>query len=379
MQARTHWDIFCNVVDNYGDIGVCWRLARQLAHEYQLKVRLWVDDLTSFAKLAPALDPTQDNQALCGVEIQHWLAPFPDVAPAEVVIEAFACTLPENYIAAMATQSEKPLWINLEYLSAEPWIDEHHGLPSPHPRLPLTKYFFFPGFTQGSGGLIRETGLVAARDAFQSDAAAQTAWWQTLGVTPQPGALKLSLFAYPDAPIAPLLAAWAESPMPLQCFVPETPFGARIATALGHANLPQDKALQHGNLSVIGLPFLAQDDYDRLLWACDLNFVRGEDSFVRAQWAARPLIWNIYPQLDAVHQEKLEAFLALYCRAAPETLALAELWRAWNGLCGNPESVWPAFATTLPALSHHARRWAEGLGRQADLAAQLVKFSRKPL
>ena len=25
------WDIFCQVIDNHGDVGVCWRLARELA------------------------------------------------------------------------------------------------------------------------------------------------------------------------------------------------------------------------------------------------------------------------------------------------------------------------------------------------------------
>lgn len=379
MQARTHWDIFCNVVDNFGDIGVCWRLARQLAREHQLQVRLWVDDLASFAKLAPELDPSSACQKLCGVEIRHWALPFPDTKPADVVIEAFACDLPENYIAAMATQSEQPRWINLEYLSAEAWVGDYHGLPSPHPRLALTKYFFFPGFTQHSGGLIREAGLLAARDAFQSDAPAQAAWWQSLGVTPQPGTLKISLFAYPNAPIAPLLAAWEGSPTPIQCFVPETPLSAAVAAALVIAALTPGQRISRGNLTLIGLPFLAQPEYDRLLWACDLNFVRGEDSFVRAQWAARPLIWNIYPQLDFVHQEKLEAFLALYCRAAPETTALAELWRAWNGLSADLAVAWPDFAATLPALSRHAQRWAEGLGRQTDLATQLVNFSKKPL
>jgi uncharacterized repeat protein (TIGR03837 family) len=379
MNPRTHWDIFCNVVDNYGDIGVCWRLARQLASEHQLQVRLWVDDLASFAKLAPELDPSRACQKLCGVEIRHWTSPFPDTKPADVVIEAFACELPDNYIATMAAQNAKPLWINLEYLSAEAWVGDYHGLPSPHPRLALTKYFFFPGFTPHSGGLMRETSLLAARDAFQSDAQAQAAWWQSLGVVPQPGTLNISLFAYPQAPIAPLLAAWGASPTPIQCCVPETPLSAAIAAALGIAALAPGQRIRRGNLTLIGLPFLPQPAYDRLLWACDLNFVRGEDSFVRAQWAARPLIWNIYPQLDSVHQEKLEAFLALYCRAAPETAALAELWRAWNGLRADPAAAWPGFAAALPALNRHARRWAEGLERQTDLATQLVKFSKKPL
>src|SRR5690554_5010470 len=30
----------CRVIDNYGDISVCWRLARQLANEYPVRVSL---------------------------------------------------------------------------------------------------------------------------------------------------------------------------------------------------------------------------------------------------------------------------------------------------------------------------------------------------
>ena len=376
MKPRTHWDIFCNVVDNYGDIGVCWRLARQLAHEHALQVRLWVDDLASLAKLAPELDPACETQSLSGVEIRRWPTPFPDTEPAQAVVEAFACTVPENYIAAMAAQPDKPLWINLEYLSAEAWIADRHGLPSPHPRLPLTKYFFFPGFTRHSGGLLREAGLLAARDAFQQDDQAQAAWWRALGVSLPPGTLTLSLFAYPNAPLAPLLGAWAESAQPVVCLVPETPLCKSIGAALGCEALAPGKTLRCGNLTLVGLPFLPQPDYDRLLWACDLNFVRGEDSFVRAQWAGKPLIWNIYPQHDAAHQEKLDAFLALYCLAAPETLALPALWRAWNGLGGDSAAAWPAFAAALPGLKQHARRWSAGLAQQADLATQLVNFGQ---
>jgi uncharacterized repeat protein (TIGR03837 family) len=380
MGLRNRWDIFCTVVDNYGDIGVCWRLARQLASEHDVQARLWVDDLISFAKLAPELDPAQDRQFLCGVEIRRWAASFVATTPAEVVIEAFACDLPQAYIDAMAAQTEKPLWINLEYLSAENWVEDRHRLPSPHPQLALTKYFFFPGFTEKTGGLLREAGLIAARDAFQNDPQAQAASWRKLGVEPVPGALTISLFAYPSAPIAPLLAAWAASPTPIVCLVPETPLAAAIATALGADTLKPGQSIARGQLTLVGLPFLAQPDYDWLLWACDLNFVRGEDSFVRAQWAAKPLVWHIYPQHDAVHTAKLEAFTARYCleAPAPAAQALAELWQAWNGL-SKLATAWPAFAAALPSLTRHSQCWAADLAHQPDLATQLVKFSQNPL
>ena len=379
--ARTHWDIFCKVVDNYGDIGVAWRLARQLAAEYGLHVRLWVDDLASFARLAPALDPALDVQTLCGVEILRWLTPFSPTLPAQVVIEAFACEIPGVFVAAMALQDPKPLWINLEYLSAEAWVEAHHGLPSPHPQLPLTKYFFFPGFMEKTGGLLREAELITARDAFQNDARKQAAWWRSFGVEPVPEALIVSLFAYPSAPLAPLLAAWIASPTPIVCLVPDTPPAAIIGIMLGSGELKPGQRITRGQLTLIGIPFLAQPEYDRLLWACDLNFVRGEDSFVRAQWAAKPFVWHIYPQSDAVHRVKLEAFIVRYCQGAPAPLiqALTAFWVAWNAPEGEIAVAWPPLAAALPQLADHASQWAARQAAQPDLATQLVKFSRNPL
>ena len=47
IPVRRTWDIFCSVVDNFGDIGVCWRLARRLSAGLGQQVRLWVDDLAA--------------------------------------------------------------------------------------------------------------------------------------------------------------------------------------------------------------------------------------------------------------------------------------------------------------------------------------------
>jgi uncharacterized repeat protein (TIGR03837 family) len=116
-----------------------------------------------------------------------------------------------------------------------------------------------------------------------------------------------------------------------------------------------------------------------LLWACDFNFVRGEDSFVRAQWAARPFVWNAYPQTENAHALKQDAFLARFCDdLAPEpAAALGSFSRAWNG-SGDGElnvgALWPALVAARPALDEHARTWAEALAAQADLASALVKF-----
>src|SRR5258708_24255280 len=171
------WDIFCSVVDNYGDVGVSWRLARQLAREHGKRVRLWLDDLTVLAKLRPEIDPTRDLQELDRVHVVRLRASFQPAEVADVVVETFGCDPPDAYVQAMAARSPRPRWINLEYLSAEEWVEGSHALPSPNPRLPLVKHFFFPGFTPRTGGLLRAESLLRRPDELQGGAGAPAAFW----------------------------------------------------------------------------------------------------------------------------------------------------------------------------------------------------------
>lgn len=369
-------DIFCNVIDNYGDIGVCWRLARQLANEHGLQVRLWVDELNSFAKLCPEADVTLERQHRRGVEVCWWLREFLAVQAAWLVIEAFGCALPESYVDAMATQQQS-VWINLEYLSAEGWVQGCHGLPSPHPSLPLVKYFFFPGFTQQTGGLLLERDLFARRDAFQSDDMQRRAFWQSIGMgMPSLETLKISLFGYENAALHGLFDAWASGAQPVLCLVPEGRILPQLGQYFGDAAPCVGKIYSHGNLQVRVLPFVEQERYDELLWACDVNFARGEDSCVRAQWAGKPFIWQIYPQHDAVHWDKLQAFLGLYnaSLSLPASEAMQGLWQAWNRESGAGQA-WPAFITMRGEIESHAQHWAQQLAGN-NLTLNLLNFSR---
>ncbi|WP_312854353.1 elongation factor P maturation arginine rhamnosyltransferase EarP [Paludibacterium denitrificans] len=277
-------------------------------------MRLWVDDLASFGQLLPQLDPAAEQQQQDDITICHWRRDaFPaDVVPGDVVIEAFGCELPDSFQEAMATQPRPPVWINLEYLSAEEWVEGCHGLPSPHPRLPLTKYFFFPGLGAQTGGLLCEAGLPAQRQQWQRDALAQRAYWQTFNLPPaQPGEWRVSLFAYENPAATELLALWALGDRPITCLVPVGKVLPDVAKVFGQP-LQVGQRLTQGNLTVQVLPMTDQASYDLLLWSCDINFVRGEDSFVRAQWAARPFVWHIYPQQEDAHLLKLDAFLSHY-------------------------------------------------------------------
>jgi hypothetical protein len=400
-------------------------------------VRLWVDDLAAFQQIRPEIDPACDTQLLAGVEVRRWTQPLPEAEPGEVVIEALACNLPEEFIQRMAARQPPPAWLNLEYLSAEDWVAGVHGLPSPHPRLPLTKHFFMPGYTRQTGGLTRERWLTAERDAFQAGAfrrmteppsgerrlsafppyetkaerdafqagadvgrksdsafrrmAEPPSGGRRLSAFPpyevQSDALKISLFSYENAALPGLLQAWASGDRPVCVLTPVGKAMPQIAAWFGEI-VEQPRAdqsgttWQRGSLTLHVLPMLDQDAYDRLLWTCDINFVRGEDSFVRAQFAARPMLWQAYVQDEDAHLAKLEAFLDLYCvdlDAATATL-IRKLWRVWNGAPDQAEDIialWPQWLAALPALQAHARAWDQHLAGQPDLATNLLTFCRK--
>ncbi len=378
MTMSLRWDLFCRVVDNFGDAGVCWRLARQLAHEHALAVSLWIDDVGSLARIAPGVGANRADQAVDGVRVRRIGEHFAsDEVQPDVVVEGFGCGLPDAYVAAMAAAAKPPVWVVLEYLSAEPWIDASHGLPSPHPRLPLTRWFWFPGFTRRSGGLLREAQLLETRDAFRGEAAAHARVWEVVGYAPDPDALHVTLFCYANPALPALLDAWAEGDEPVVCVVPEGVARSELDHWAGGAVPHRGAPLTRGRLTIVVAPFVDQDAFDRRLWLSDLNFVRGEDSFVRAQWAGQPYVWHAYPQEGDTHLVKMDAFLTRLEATLPEGIRIDQrtFWYAWNA--GDPMAAaeaWPAYRSAMPAVTVLARAWARALARQPDLASALVKF-----
>lgn len=374
--------IFCKVVDNYGDIGICWRLAKQLLQEHGIAVTLWVDDLWSFRWICPDVAIDAEVQQLAGVTVRHWRnqeGVFSAGDVADIVIEFFGCDIPPGYIAAMAECNPRPVWLNLEGLSAEEWVEGCHALPSPHPRLPLTKYFFFPGFTTKTGGLLHESSLEEQRQRFQSDQAAMTAFLARFGMTAaEMTSLKVSLFCYPHAPVSALFDAWRNGDAAITCLVPEGVAVEAIQAFLGEEPKP-GAARTNGALTVRVLPFVAQPDYDRLLWACDLNFVRGEDSFVRAQWAGKPFIWHIYPQDENLHHKKLRAFLQRY---SADIESLRDFSLLWNGATAESveeqaawSAIWTQFQADLSKIAVRSAQWRRQVLENGDLASNLLKFA----
>ena len=447
MQRTRTWDIFCKVIDNFGDIGVCWRLACNLAERGQ-RVRLWVDDASALQWMAsPVHMGGVGEVSKLEVEIRAWTATAPKTcldAQGDVVIEGFGCDAPAEYVAARyfaiesiaacaypisasglkgtenkaanrALSQPSPVWINLEYLSAEAYVARSHGLCSPvhqGPAIGLNKWFFYPGFMSGTGGLLRELDLPERLAHFD-----RAAWRASHRIAPQ--ALAVSLFCYEPAALPELLVqlsgmdqliqltqvAQREQPeqtaqagqlTPLERLeLPEnamhmtpaanalqpsqrvdllvTPGRATLALQAAIAHFESKNSLQplwnvRKQLSFLYQQPVHQGAFDEMLWACDLNFVRGEDSLVRALWAGQPLVWQVYPQTDGAHAAKLTAFLD-WLQAPP---SLRQFHAVWNGLS----------SAALPALTHamllewqncvlaaRARLWA-----QPDLATQLLDF-----
>jgi hypothetical protein len=336
-------DIFCRVIDNLGDVGVCWRLARQLVDEFDMDVQLIVDNLSPFATIEPDVDNTLAAQSVHGVNIRRW-NDFHDACRADWVIEAFACDPPPAYVESMVKCAPPPFWVNLEYLSAEPWVDSTHGLPSPHPKLPLTKYFFVPGFTEKSGGLIRESWL----EAKPLKAKAQSS-------------VNCFAFTYPQAPAMALMLGFAQANSVLS-FALAAPFQG-----------------PNTSLSAVTIPPVPQREFDTHLGTFDLLLVRGEDSFVRAQLAGKPMLWHVYPTDDRAHIKKLEAWLDRYCAGMDD--ALTHVYRQASLAFVDPrgdDSDIEAFrllATRFRDLQSHAVDWRRNLFAMPDLAMRLIAFA----
>ena len=361
MNTEKLWNIFCRVVDNHGDLGVCWRLASGLAARGQ-RVRLWVDEPSALRWMAP--------QAPSGVEVRRWTQPLAldGLEVGDILVEAFGCEVPPEYLAAYAhqcaTAGSLGRWLNLEYLSAEAFVARSHGLPSPVMRGPgagLRKFFFYPGFTPATGGLLRGPDLPTRQAAFD-----RRAWLGQQGIAFQ-GERLISLFCYEPAALPELLAQLAGAPQPTRLLVTAGRAAAAVRACTLAQGAGQNPQIAFGNLQINYLPALSQHDFDHLLWSCDLNFVRGEDSLVRALWAGKALIWQIYPQSDNAHHDKLEAFLDLLNAPA----SMRAFHAAWNGL---QQATLPALDTVPWQQSVAATR--QRLLAQDDLVTQIIGFTR---
>jgi uncharacterized repeat protein (TIGR03837 family) len=407
--TKLKWDIFCKVVDNFGDIGVCWRLCCDLAARGH-GVRLWLDDVSALAWMAPAGCPN-----VTVIDCSQGIPPAALATMGDILVDTFGCEFAIELIAAQAINTcskalnitnateTRPIWLNLEYLTAESFAERSHTLPYTHhagPAAGWTQRYFYPGFNERTGGLLREADLFEQQKLFD-----RVVWLNQL-LLQNPFTLNLSkglqgfdklrvdgegvigntrfisLFCYEPAALEALIDQLAASQTPTCLLVTHGRATAAVETVLEYKKQQSSSYSLPEQLSILYLPALTQRGYDHLLWACDLNFVRGEDSLVRAIWAGKPFIWQIYPQTDGAHHKKLGAFLKMM--DAPDSLKAAHI--AWNADAdeasdvvdaGDPKSKyaatrWPGL--DLPQWAQSAQNLSAKLREQDDLVTNLIAF-----
>jgi uncharacterized repeat protein (TIGR03837 family) len=388
VRAHAHptwlWDVFCRVIDNFGDIGVCWRLCADLAQRGHT-VRLWVDDSSALEWMAPgALHGQWPRVSVMDWGLSSDAAILQTLRPAEVWVEGFGCEIAPEFIAARTALErtphavQAPVWVNLEYLSAEDYVERCHALPSPVMQGPAkgwTKHFYYPGFTQSTGGLLREVDGVQP-PADWSDLARQQ-WLTSQGIHWE-GERLVSLFCYEPATLSEALASWMRADKPTLLLITAGRAALAVAAALPDAQKRLGLMQDMGALRLHTLPPMSQRDFDAMLNCCDLNLVRGEDSLVRALWAGKPFIWHIYPQDDNAHAEKLAAFLDSM-KASP---LIRQLHAAWNGLPmthGQSSEHLTRDWSSLPLADwqQEVQSWRARLRSQPDLVSGLIGFVEK--
>ncbi len=366
-------DLICEVIDNFGDAGISWRLARQLAAEWRADVRLFIDRPDVLARWHRAAvardDPVPDVYPLERIDLLC-------EKPAELVIVMLGTTIPMSVRTALAAAGMP--WLRYEYLSAEPWIDGCHGLPSIKPQDGAVEWFYYPGYTPASGGLLRESTLADALVRFRE--VERTKWLRDMALASPAGDLRVCLFGYAEPLTGALVREIASLERPCTLFV-----NRPLAEQLSERILPAGKWPDHFRLRPHD--WLDQSDFDRLLASCDLSLVRGEDSWVRAQWTGRPFLWQAYRQEHGVHRIKLQAWLdRMLADASPSVdaavrdmmLAINEVDDSSRPSCGLRAPL-RNYIAHLDAIETHHGHWRDTLLAQRPLVERLVAFARDHL
>lgn len=371
--------IFCRVIDNFGDVGVSWRLSRLLHQEAKFPVVLLIDNLHALKNLVPECDVVASVQILHGITVVDWqeavlAKQLQNLPKPQWVIETFGCDLPKSVLQIM--QEKTKLWLNLEYLTAEPWAKDMHMLPSLQSN-GLAKYFYFLGFEQETGGLLREADYGQKKWAFNHHE--QDCFRASLGLpTKDADTHSIFLFAYPNQHWQTWFLAWQNWGQSIELLI------ACDAVWQEWEKFSQAQGLQakgRSNIQAYRLPMVAQSQFDQLLWLSDWIFIRGEESFVRAQLSGKPFLWHIYQQENEVHLDKLAAFWQLWDGFLSPDLAkaLAVVSLSINAATQVPdaqeiERAWQYLILHRAKWQEAAKKWSDGILSQASAVQKLASF-----
>ena len=361
--------ILCKVVDNFGDIGFVYRLAKNLCKvnpSYQ--IRIITNDLKTFKMLAPELGNGRANIALFDSNDADTCRAEFCQRPPRVILECFQCGRPDwleeilfddskieskpKTLAANGLQGQeaRAYIINIDYLTAEDYAEDFHKLKSGTRSALVKKINFMPGFTAKTGGLILDVPPA-------TDSKTKTAGPQVL------------MFSYPKdfAPIIRAISRWNKD--------------AQINLAQGAGKESFLSAKNAGDLKINQMPFLSQEEWDKNLYTQDILFVRGEDSLSRACLASKPFVWQAYLQDDNYQLVKVQALLERMRPhfAADDFCAVENFWHLYNGApgCQDPSAMEAAcyeFLSRYDNLRPGFAAFSQSLFELGNFAEKLDEF-----
>ena len=338
-------DVFCDVIDNFGDAGVCLRLCRDFSKK-NYEVRLFCNNVNILNKITNSEDAS--NRFL---SLLSWSDKNMDYSPSEVVIQAFSVRLPDNLIKKIKTR--KSTVINLEYLTAETFAEDCHKLPSYADG--FESFFFFPGFTKKTGGVVIEKSFL-----------------EKINKTKSKESKNITLFSYENEKVKSVINSLNKEKFILNIFEGK---GLNNFNNQLKLNLTAGDENKLNELTVRVLPMVSQDEYDSYLIDSKLNLVRGEDSIVRAMLTGNPFLWHIYPQEEDVHKDKIEALfdrMSEVCSSKKDVEILRQLTLSYNGFSDYLDSFdLLGFYENWKKLS---KEWSEHLISLGSLTDNLITF-----
>lgn len=369
--------ILCSVVDNYGDIGVSYRLIRHLLEiSKDLKIRLVIDNLKSFSLLNPHVDETKSFQTVDGIEVYDWknyelcYKAFTD-RPPHLILECFQCGQPDWLEKILFEDRVDHIVqiIMIDYLSAEPWVEDFHCLKSLTRTALVPKVNFMPGFTSKTGGLLfnKESAFFPGKLTEPQNSSALSESSSTLQKNSP--VKKVLFFAYKDD--------WTLAVRAMnRVFSPETK--VLVAGGAGQESILEACKKENAVFTSEPLPYQSQLDWDKLMCTTDFMIIRGEDSMAQACQTGIPFIWQAYPQQNDYQTVKMNALLdRMRAHFGEEFSLVEEAWKPVNKSDGDLEEGIFNFISNIDKLRPGFISFAKSLYTNGDLALNLVTFILK--
>lgn len=373
MQNQIDITILCKVVDNFGDIGVVYRLAKALTELCnnpinnfpKIKLRIVVDNLHSFSLLEPKIDEKKSIQEINEWKVLQWndneicLSEF-QKNPPKIIIECFQCGRPD-WLDHLLFDIKVPNIVNivmLDYLTAEDYAETFHCLKSLTRSARVQKVNFMPGFTTKTGGLIQDENFINFKP------------------------IEKNLDNNFNAVFFSYTKDWMPVVKALNTFNKEiTKNTLQILAAKGVGLSSFLQACKEANFTVKELDFLPQKEWDNLLYNSPLLFIRGEDSLSRACLSGKPFIWHAYPQSEDYQLVKVQALLE---KLKPFFYSdhfkiIEKCWLTYNGKKGNLEQDLTEFLLIYKEIFIGFQKFSENLKKNGDLAKHLMTFILKTI